>query len=281
MRKRNAIMLALAATMTAVAVPAAAYYLTAPSDDEYAKTMRGLGFMPIPLPSDLITVGALYYVDPSARYFRTACALESGDLDGVLKKYRATQVSGDALRKGRFSTNFRVDVGAALGGDGGASYEQRVHYSLTDVFVEEISLSHNRTIREKLMATESCNQEVLDGFRNGGYICQGQQALQATAEFKLDRDTERKVAATGKATPDAVRDQVKRAIEAQGETNVVEREGRLFAGAALKYGVSMNPTCLAPMTSRYPRILPRSGWDRFVNFVKFNVLEPILPAGES
>src|SRR6185295_3429624 len=145
MQKRNAIMLALAATMTAVAVPAAAYYLTAPSDDEYAKTMRGLGFMPLPLPSDLITVGALYYVDPSARYFRTACAVESGDLDGVLKKYRATQVSGDALRKGRFSTNFRVDVGAALGGDGGANYEQRVHYSLTDVFVEEIALSHNRT----------------------------------------------------------------------------------------------------------------------------------------
>jgi hypothetical protein len=281
MRKRNAIVLILAAAMTAVALPAAAYYLTIPSDDEYVKTIRGLGFMPLPLPSNLITVGALYYVDSSGRYFRTACPVEKSDLSSVVRKSRVPEFSGDALRNGRFSTNFRLDVGAALGGNGGASYEQRVHYSLTDAFVEEVSLSHNRMIREKLMLTTSCNQEVLDGFRNGGYICQGQQTLEATAEFKLDRETEKKVEGNVKTTPGAIRDELKRAVETQGDTNVFEREGRLFAGAALKYGVSMNPTCLAPATSRYARVLPRSTWDRFWNFVLFNVFEPILPAGVS
>jgi hypothetical protein len=40
-------MLALAATVTATAVPAAAYYLTRPGDDPLGDTLRQYGFVPI------------------------------------------------------------------------------------------------------------------------------------------------------------------------------------------------------------------------------------------
>jgi hypothetical protein len=112
----------------------------------------------------------------------------------------------------------------------------------------------------------------------GGYVCQGQKILQATAEFKLDRDAQSKLAANAKATTDNIKDIVKLAVESQSDQTVVDKEGRLFAGTALKYGVSMNPICLAPPTGRFQRILPHTALGRITNFVLFNIVEPILPA---
>jgi hypothetical protein len=66
--------------------------------------------------------------------------------------------------------------------------------------------------------------------------------------------------------------------QTQTNVNVVERDGRFFTGTALTYGVSMNPACLAPLTSHFRRILPQSRLDRFVNFVKFDIVEPLWPA---
>jgi hypothetical protein len=40
----------------------------------------------------------------------------------------------------------------------------------------------------------------------------------------------------------------------------------------------MNPTYLAPLTSHFRRILPQSRLDRFVNFLKFDIVEPFWPA---
>jgi len=71
---------------------------------------------------------------------------------------------------------------------------------------------------------------------------------------------------------------VKLAVESQSEQAVVEKDGRLFAGTALEYGVSMNPICLAPPDGRFQRILPQTAWGRITNFVLFNIVEPILPA---
>ena len=74
---------------------------------------------------------------------------------------------------------------------------------------------------------------------------------------------------------------VKLAVEAQGNQSVIERDGRILSGAALKYGVSMNPTCLAPLDARFERVLPRSTFGRVYNFMLFNVLERVLPGTES
>ncbi|MGZ8372853.1 MAG: hypothetical protein ACXW3G_08610 [Rhodoplanes sp.] len=70
---------------------------------------------------------------------------------------------------------------------------------------------------------------------------------------------------------------MKKAIAVQGNQSVVDKEGRWFAGTALKYGVSMNPICLAPPNGRFERILPTTALGRITNFVLYRIVEPILP----
>jgi hypothetical protein len=37
----------------------------------------------------------------------------------------------------------------------------------------------------------------------------------------------------------------------------------------------MNPTCLAPLNGHFQRVLPQNRFDRVLNFVKFDILEPL------
>ena len=64
---------------------------------------------------------------------------------------------------------------------------------------------------------------------------------------------------------------------ADTDASLEERAGRLVTGSALKYGIAMNPTCLTPLNGHFKRVLPRSAYERFSNFVKFRLIEPILP----
>jgi hypothetical protein len=148
---------------------------------------------------------------------------------------------------------------------------------MTEVVLEEIPLGDSSLIFAKLMERQECNRVAMQYIRAGGYVCQGQKILHATAEFKLDRDVQNKIATKAKVTTDEIRDLVKGAVEAQSEHSVVERGGRLVSGAALNYGVSMNPMCLAPVDGHFARILPRTTFERVVNFVLFNIIEPMLP----
>jgi hypothetical protein len=64
-----------------------------------------------------------------------------------------------------------------------------------------------------------------------------QKTFKATAEFKLDRDVQNKLEAEAKVTDimkKEITDKIKQAIETQSNVNVVERDGRLFTGSALK-----------------------------------------------
>jgi hypothetical protein len=276
MRKRT--MLVLAATVATVAVPAAAYYGTRPSGDPLGDTLRAYGFVPINPPSNLMNVGSLYYVDAGVRDFKAICHAEQADLDGVVITSRSWEMQENLERNGRFATGVKVDVGSLLNGSVDKNYVVKVHSSLTDIVLEEIPLGINWQIFAKLMAKPECSEVAMQYLHAGGYVCQGQKILQATAEFKLDRDAQSKLEAGAKATADNIKDVVKLAVETQSDQSVVDKEGRLFAGAALKYGVSMNPICLAPPTGRFQRLLPQTVLGRVTNFVLFDIIEPILPA---
>jgi hypothetical protein len=271
-------MLALAATVTTTAVPAAAYYLTRPGDDPLGDTLRKYGFVPINPPSNLMNVGSLYYVDSKVKDFKAICNAEQDDLKDSVVSSRSWEMQQSLERNGRFATGVNVDVGWLVNGGLDKNYVVKVHSSLTDVLLEEIPLGSNWLIFAKLMKKPQCSQVALRYIHAGGYVCQGQKILHATAEFKLDRDAQSKLAAGSKATADNVRDIVKLAVESQSEQAVVEKDGRLFAGTALEYGVSMNPICLAPPDGRFQRVLPQTIWGRVANFVLFNIVEPILPA---
>jgi hypothetical protein len=261
---------------TTVAVPASAYYFTQPTDDELGATLRKFGFLPLPLPTEHMTVGSLYHVDSSVRFFQAICRADNADLDGAVVRSRASVIKETLLRNGRFGTSIKVDLGWLLNSDAKREYTQTVSYSLTDVYTEEVALDRNAEIFAKLMSKPSCNTAVMDAINAGGYVCQGQKMLQATAEFKLDLATEGHIKAGTKITED-LKGIVKAAIETQAEQSVVEKEGRLFSGTALKYGVSMNPLCLAPPDGRFRRVLPKTVFSRLANFVLFQMVEPVWP----
>ncbi|HZN29814.1 MAG TPA: hypothetical protein VFB88_10665 [Xanthobacteraceae bacterium] len=275
---RRMIIVAIAMTMTAVAVPAASHYLARPSNDPLGDTLRGYGFVPIRPPSNLMNVGSLYYVDAAVTEFKAICHAEKADVEGAVTVSRSWEMQENLERNGRFFTGISVDFGTLVNGDVDDSYVQKVHSSLTDVVLEEIPLGANGLIFAKLMEKPECSKEAMRHIKAGGYVCQGQKILQATAEYKLDRDARKKLATKAKATADDIKDLVKLAIETQAEEAVVERSGRLFAGSALKYGVSMNPMCMAPPDGRFQRVLPQTTFGRVVNFVLLRIVEPLLPA---
>ncbi|HEY4405421.1 MAG TPA: hypothetical protein VGN55_12315 [Xanthobacteraceae bacterium] len=275
---RTAIKLGIAMAILAVAIPLAAYQVTKPADDPLGDALRGYGFVPIKPPSNLMNVGSLYYVDSEVKDFKAICDAEKADLDGVVNESRSWEMQENLEQNGRFATGVNVDLHWLFKGDVDNNYVQKVHSSLTDVFLEEIPLGPNWRIFAKLMDKPECNRVAMQYLNAGGYVCQGQKLLRATAEFKLDRDTQNKLATNAKATPEEVNGLVKLAVETQSDQSVVERAGRLFAGSTLKYGVSMNPICLAPPDGHFQRILPRTATARFVNFVLFSIVEPMLPA---
>ena len=269
-------MLALAAIAT-TAVPSTAYYLSMPSDDPHSDTLRGYGFIPINPPSTLISVGSLYYVDSKVRSFTAICHAEKSDLDIFTKTSPSWEMQQSLARSGRLATGVDIDLGWLIKTGVDKNYVVKVQSSLTDVLLEEMPLGPSRLIFAKLMEQSQCNQVAMQYIHAGGYVCQGQKILRATAEYKLDRDAQSKLAAKATAAPGEIKEIVKLAVESQAEQTVIDKEGRLFAGKALNYGVSMNPLCLAPTNARFERVLPRTALGRFTNFVLFNVIEPMLP----
>jgi hypothetical protein len=201
-----------------------------PSNDPLGDTLRGYGFVPINPPSNLMNVGSLYYVNSAVKEFTTICNAELSDLENSVVSSRSWQMQESLERNRRFATGVNIDVGWLLKGSLDKDYVVKVNSSLTDVVLEEIPLGANWRIFAKLMEKPQCNQMAMRYIHAGGYVCQGQKILQATAEFKLDRDAQSKLAAHATATFNGIEDIVKLAVESQGDQEVVDKEGRLFAG---------------------------------------------------
>jgi hypothetical protein len=275
---RKAFKIALGAAFATVIVPVLAYLLMTPGDEEpMAETLRDFGFVRVRLPSNLMNVGSLYYVDSGLKDFKTTCHADAADLGEDVMSSRSWDIEKTLERKGQLDTAVSIDFGSVIKGAFDNDYVHTVHFSLTEITVEELSLDRSSLIYTKLMTEPACNNVALQFVDDAprGYVCQVQKTLKATAEIKLDRGVQDKLQASANVAD--VTGKIKEAIETQANVKVVERDGRLFTGAALTYGVSMNPTCLAPLTSHFRRILPQSRFDRLVNFVEFDIVEPLLP----
>ena len=270
-------MLSLAAVAAAIGVPAVVYNEEMPPSDPLAGELRTYGFIPINPPSTLVEVGSLYYVSEDASDFREICPADAADLRDVVNTSRSVTIETELRKYGDFATNLSVDFGAMIKGDAENKYVQKVHFSLNDIELEEIPLGSNLQISTKLMGQPNCNAAVLEQLKAGGYVCQGQKILRATAEYELDRASRNKLTTGADVSAEKINDALKVAIKAQSDQNVVEREGRLLSGSALNNGVAVNPTCLVPKDAHFARVLPRNPWDRVVNFVLYRFVEPLLP----
>ena len=267
----------LAAIAAIVAgVPLAVHYLQKPGDDQLEDTLRELGFIPNTPPSTLMSVGSLYFVEHEGRHFYPICVASKEDIGDALRSSRSVALQQTLERKGQAASGISIDIGWLLRGNASNSYAVKVNYSLTDVLVEEISMGVNREIFRKLMNQPNCSEIALV-MSARGYVCQVTSILSATAEYKLDRDAQSKLE-TGSKVNEDVKDLVKRAVEAQGNQDVVDKEGRMLAGKALQYGAVWDPNCLAPPRSRFSRAVPKTTFGRYWNYVLFRIIEPILPA---
>ena len=275
---RKAFKIVLAAALGTVVVPALAYSLMTPSDqDPMGETLREIGFVRVPLPSNLMNVGSLYYVDSHLKDFKTTCHARPADLGDDVIVSRSGDIERILERKGALTTDVAVDFGSLFGGKFGDNYIHSVHLTLTNVVVEELPLDRGEDISVNLMKEPRCGTVALRFINEAlrGYVCQVQKTLKATAEIKLDRDVRNELETNARVTD--VTGKIKEAIETQTNMSVVEHDGRFFTGTALTYGVSMSPTCLSSGTALFQRILPQNRFDRLVNFVKFDMLEPLWP----
>jgi len=141
------------ASAIAVAVPAAIYYEELPAGDPLGDKLRGYGFFPINPPSTLVEVGSLYYVSADASDIRGICPAEQADIEEAVKRSRSWQIQEDLSQNGSFATNISVDFRSLVKGGADNNYVQRVHFSLTDIQLEEIPLGSNLLIYTKGLAS--------------------------------------------------------------------------------------------------------------------------------
>ena len=263
--------------VTSVASGALYYSSRDTGDHQLSDTLRSLGYLPINPPSNLMNLGSLYYVDPQVKFFKTICTADEQDLHDAIIKSPSTRMLADELDSGDFSLGLKLGAGTVGSGGGNVadSFVRRVHFSLTDVQLYEIPLGANQRIYTKLMSRGECNDAVMANIYAGGFVCQGQQIMEATVEYDLRMDGRTSGSSTAEAGE--IADAIKVTAHPNSDVQLTERAGRLVTGSALKYGIAMNPTCMAPPHARFERILPKTGFDRFMNFVKFRLLEPILP----
>lgn len=178
----------------------------------------------------------------------------------------------------QFDSRMSVHFSGTLDGGTALSEAQTVQFSLNDIIVESISYEASADLFIKMASRPSCGRGIAEALNNGGYVCQGMKVLEATAEYKLDRNTSAKIDA--KVAKDKVNNLIKLAVEAQSGTQVVEREGRMQSGSKLKYAVAMKPKCMLPPNGYFDRILPETRWQEWKNFILFNLIEPFWPHGE-
>jgi len=275
---RKLAILALSGVLVTSAASAALYYYTRDTaDHQLTDTLRSFGYLPINPPSNLMNLGSLYYVDSEVKFFKTICTADEQDLSGAVIKSPSTKTLADELDSGNFSVGLKLGLGTVGSGGGklADNFVRKVHYSLTEVELYEIPLGANQKIYSKMMGRAECNDAVMANIDAGGYVCQGQQIMQATVEYDLKLDEGTSASAT--ADTSEIANAIKATAHPESDVQLTERAGRLVTGSALKYGIAMNPTCLAPPHARYQRVLPKTRFDRFMNFVKFRLLEPILP----
>ena len=228
-------------------------------------------------PSTLVSVGSLYYVSPDVRQFTAICNADTADVGGFLNESRSSEIEQELKENGSFTANVDLNLHPTVKAGSDNAFIQTVHFSLTDVLLDEITLGDNGLIYSKLMSKPSCNQVAMQLVNSDGYVCQGQRILRAKAEIDVNREDTKKVAGDAQATFGGTSKGARAEGSTTGDRTTTEREGLPLADSVLTYGVQMTPMCLVPKTAHFPRILPRTAVGRAYNFVLFHIVEPLLP----
>lgn len=250
-----------------------AYFFSSSETDDLGLALRDYSFLPIKPASKLHTVGAIYFIDPDLSTFTQLCSPSKEISDRYIHKSPSAVVTGARTLQGTYVAKLKAKTDQMIGGKSSVDDKRsiKVHYELTNVRVSEIAADSGKALYDQLMNTKNCSDTVTKYLDVSGYICQDLQLLEASASFKLNSESD-----TG-ASLDSDTEKAL-ASEVEAAMNVQLTEGRSEAGEGLQWGIRMARLCITPAWARYPRTLPRNNFERMLNFVKFNILEPILPA---
>jgi hypothetical protein len=242
--------------------------------DDLDVALREINFLRLKPASKFHTVGALYFIgwwDPSN--VTVICSPPKGILAKYVRHSKSAILGGTRTLQGTYTSHISAKGGQPINGNGSLDDKRFItaRYELTDVNIDEIELGDSSDVYDQLMQRQSCS-DVVTKYLKSGYICQDLQVLKASVLFKrdsetdtvanLDSDTEKKLGAE---------------IEAELGVRVTDTEGRSTSGEGLQWGIQMTPLCISPDHARFDRTLPRNNFDKILNFIKFNILEHILP----
>jgi hypothetical protein len=242
--------------------------------DDLDVALREINFLRIKPASKLHTVGALYFIDWWDLANKSViCSPPKEIVAKYVRHSKSAAIGGTRTLQGTYTSQIKAKAGQSINGKGSLDDKRFItaRYELFDVNIDEIELGPSSEVYDQLMQTQSCSDEVAK-YLKSGYICQDLQLLKASVRFKgysetdaganLDSDTEKALGAE---------------IEAELGVRVTEKEGRSTSGAGLQWGIQMTPLCMTPEHALFNRTLPRNNFDKVVNFIKFKILEPMLP----
>lgn len=275
---RKLLAIALLAPFPAIGLTYYLYWSHSQADDDLTLALRDNSFIPIKPPSKLHTVGGIYYIEPDLGRFTRLCSPQNEISANAVHISPSAGVSGTTTLHGTYVSQIKTKTGR-MGSEKSSVDDERalkLNFKLTNVQLYQLDVDSGKGLLDKLMNRKDCVDTVTKYWHLGGYICQDTQLLVATAHF--DRDSESDL--VGKLDLDTQK-ALASEIEAAMDVRLTDTEGRSTSGEGLQWGMQMPPLCITPPWARFPRTFPRNSVDKIVNFVKFNIVEPLLPADAS
>jgi hypothetical protein len=252
-----------------------AYSVSNAEQDDLDVALHEINFLRLKPASKLHTVGALYFIGWwDISNVTPICSPPKEILAKYIHHSKSEDMGGSRILQGTYTSHIKANADQAINGKGSLDDKRfiTVHYELINVNIDEIELGPSSEVYDQLMQTQSCS-DMVTRYLKSGYICQDLELLKASALFKRDSDSE-----TGAKLDMNTEKALAAEIDAAMGVHVTDNEGRSEAGEGLEWGIQMTPLCLTPLDAWFQRALPRNNFDKVVNFIKFNILERVLPA---
>lgn len=270
---RRKIIIAVAAVM----VPAVTFAYAISRNylpDDFDGYLQEMGYNPLHPPRSKFTLGSLYDID------------NTGNLDLVCPTTETmvqNVVGPDLININRVKTgSFSVigDIADRINATAGSDYSKRVRLSLRDIQLMQIPASQDGKIQAALVRDEDCVRAVTNRLRLRHYICQVESSFSAVAVYEI-KDGVNTSATTGggssKGAPSS--DNVKRVLTEAVQANTqmqTKNSGDSVMTGNLVFGVKLEPVCISPLHAIFVRTWPQSAFDRSIDYVKYQVIEPLF-----
>jgi hypothetical protein len=278
------------AVTTMFAAPAGYYIVdvTAGDDDALRGRLYEMGFVPLKMPSTGVHLGSIYAVETSGD-LQPVCEADRTRIDQIAVPYHGLDTEASYLSEGHLSLSFSTHQ--LLSDRAKSNYKTTVNFKMRDITVREIPLDQDSVIQTELLnSNEGCDLTTRRLLRLGKYVCQVQKVIEANAEITIDSQKDaanRAQSGANEARPQsaesvspspdkATKTAVREAVETLSGVHLSESTRGLKTDERMAFGVRMDPICVSPKNAIYIHTFPESAIDKFLNYVKYEIIEPMI-----